>query len=99
MTAMSLQVTVSVDRGATVLRLRGTADAALVVVDLDETTAAAPEALRDLVRAVASDPSRVHVVARRNSLVGLLVQARVHHLVGVHRSLADAIAAHRARRW
>ena len=109
---MSLEVSVSVDRGATVLRLRGTADpagvaaardvlaaaaadATLVVVDLDGTTGAAPDALRDLVRVVAADPGRVHVVARRNSVVGAVAQARLHHLVAVHRSIADALAAHR----
>ena len=109
---MSLEVVVSVDRGATVLRLRGTAepagvaaasealaaaaaDAAMVVVDLDGTTGAAPEALRDLVRAVAGDPDRVHVVARRNSVIGVVAQARLHHVVAVHRSVADALAAHR----
>lgn len=113
---MSLHVTVTVDRGATVLHLQGTADpagvaaarqvlaaaaadAAVVVIDLDDTTAAAPEALRDIVDAVAADPARVHVVARRNSMVGVLTQARVHHHVAVHRSLADALAAHHAARW
>ena len=95
---MSLHVTVTVDRGATVLSLRGTADpagvaaarqalaaaaagAALIIVDLDGTTATVPEALRDLVAAVADDPDRVHVVARRNTVVGLLAQDRVHHVV------------------
>jgi membrane-bound ClpP family serine protease len=111
---MSLPVSVTVDRGATVLHLRGTADpagvaaardvltaaaadAAMVVVDLDETTGGAPDALRDLVQVVAADPERVHVVARRNSVVGLLTQARIHHLVAVHRSIADALAAPRGR--
>ena len=71
------------------------ADAAMVVVDLDGTTGVAPEALRDLVRAVAGDPDRVHVVARRNSVIGVVAQATLHHGVAVHRRVADALTAHR----
>ena len=113
---MTLEVAVTLDRGATVLRLRGTADpagvaaargalaaaaadAAMVVVDLDGTTGAGPEALRDLVRAVPGDPDRVHVVARRNSVVGVLAQARIYHLVAFHISFANALAAHLWGRW
>jgi hypothetical protein len=107
---MTLQVAVSIDHGATVLRLRGVADRAgvaaardalaaaaldapLVVVDLDGTSSTAPDALQELIRAVPGDPGRVRVVARRNSVVGMLAQARIHHLVPVHRSIADALGA------
>lgn len=115
---MSLTVVVSVDRGATVVHVRGRADATsvaarrawlaaaaadarLVVVDLDGTTAAAPQAVRDLVSALGAGPPRVRLVARRNSVVTLLARGRIHHVFAVHRSIDDAIAAHRAaiRAW
>jgi len=68
----------------------------LVVIDLDGTAAAAPDGLHDLVSAFGADLTRLHLVARRNSLIDLLTQARVHHRVAVHRSLDEAVAAHRA---
>ena len=109
---MALSVVVSIDRGATVVRVRGRADSAsvadrraalaaagadarVVVVDLDEATASAPQAVRDLVGALGADPTRVHLVARRNSMVDLLARGRIHHLFAVHRRIEDAIAAHR----
>lgn len=109
---MSLHVTMSIDRGATVLRLSGTADPAgvaarraalaaaalgapFVVIDLDGVTSAAPEGLYELVGALGSDLARVHLVARRNSVLATLALARVHHRVAVHRSIHDAFAAHR----
>ena len=109
---MSLTVTITIERGATVLRLRGTvdpaevaarrstlaaaaADAPLVIVDLDDTTAVAAQAVRDLLNSL-GDPVRVHVVARRRSMVSLLAQSRIHHVFAVHRSITDAIAAHQA---
>lgn len=112
---MSLDVSVTIHRGATVLNLKGTADApslaarrealvratgdaAVVVVDLDAATLAGPDALRQLVSLVAGPAGgdRVHLVARRNSVTTALAHWRIHHLVGVHRSVDDAIAAHRA---
>ncbi len=115
---MTLSLVVSIDRGATVVRVRGRADTAslaarrpslaaaaaearVVVVDLDQTTVAAPQAVRDLVGALGADPTRVHLVARRNSMVDLLARGRIHHVFAVHRRIEDAIAAHRAAmgRW
>ena len=110
---MSLSVVVSIDRGATVVRVRGRADTAsvaarrpslaaaaadarVVLVDLDGATAAAPQAVRDLVGALGTDPTRVHLVARRNSMVDVLARGRIHHHFAVHRSIDDAIAAYRA---
>jgi hypothetical protein len=107
---MSLDVTVTIQRGAAVLRLMGTADPAdvaagqaslaaaagdarVVVVDLDGMTAAAPDGVRQLVATLDAYPRRVHLVARRNSMVTLLTRARIHHVVDVHHSVADAIAA------
>lgn len=70
--------------------------ASLVVVDLDETTAATPQSVRDLIAALGADRKRVHVVARRNSTVTLLAPGADPPCFGVHRTVDDAIAAHRA---
>lgn len=69
-----------------------------LVVDLDQATIGGPDPLRALLRAVAANPSTVHLVARRNSTLAVLVSSRVHHHAAVHPNRADAFAAIRALR-
>lgn len=108
---MGVDISVTTERDATVVRLAGTADkrslhrswrsrlvaeadTAHVVVDLDGVVVATPEALRELIEDLGGGP-RVRLVARRNSVVERLVRWRIHHLVDLHRSLDDALAATR----
>ena len=76
------------------------AGAALVVVDLDQVTFADADGLRDLVALLAGRDreERVHLVTRRNSVTTVLTRARIHHVVGVHRTVDEAIAAYGSRR-
>lgn len=71
-------------------------DAPLVVLDLDELTTTDPTALRDLVLAVLHDArgGRLRIAAGDGPAVDLLTRARVHHLVAVHPTVADARRAH-----
>jgi anti-anti-sigma regulatory factor len=74
-----------------------TADADLVVVDLDELTLLDADGLRGIIRAMvdAGRAPRLRLVTRRRSAAAVLARWRVHHLVPVHRTVDDAISVHR----
>ena len=69
----------------------------LVVIDLDRAELVDPVGLRALVTDVvgAGAGPRLRLVTRRNTTTALLARGRIHHLVAVHPSVEDAVAAHR----
>jgi len=69
------------------------ADACALVLDLDEVTTLDAEALRDVLIAVldSADGGRLCIAASREATFASLAEARIHHLVAVHRSVDDAI--------
>ena len=69
-------------------------DARVLVLDLDEITALDAAGLRDVLVAVLGTArgGQLRIAASHQATVASLAQARVHHLVAVHRSVADALS-------
>src|SRR3954462_14262692 len=107
---MPMELEISIDHGATVVRVRGVADTASVAAQWAALAALAtdvPFVVADLDRATiaSADAGRqlvallggaehVCLVPRRYSLLSQLAQWRVHYSTDVHASVTDAIAAH-----
>lgn len=70
------------------------AEARLLVLDLDEITDVDAEALRALVVALLDDArgGQLHIAAADPKVRAALAGARVHHLVAVHHTVAEATA-------
>ena len=70
------------------------ADACAVVLDLDEVTTLDAAALRDVLLAVldTAGDGRLCIVASCEATFASVAEARIHHLVAVHRSVADAVS-------
>ena len=70
------------------------ADARVLVLDLDEVTTLDAEALRDVLIAVSdtAGDGRLCIAARHETTSASLAEARIHHLVAVHGSVADAVS-------
>lgn len=69
------------------------ADAQVLVLDLDDLHPVDSTALRDLVTAVLADArgGQLRIAASHEVTISSLTEARIHHLVGVHRSVPDAL--------
>jgi hypothetical protein len=68
------------------------ADARALVVDLDEVTALDAARSRDLLVAVlAARGGQLCVAAGHDATIARLAEARIYHVVGVHRRVADAL--------
>ena len=70
------------------------ADARLLVLDLDEITALDGAGLRALLVGVLDHArgGQLRIAASHQATVASLAEARIHHLVAVHRSVADALS-------
>ena len=111
---MPIGLEISIDRGATIVRVSGLADTSAVAAQRDVLGVIAndvPFVVADLERATIESADavtqlvallggsrHVHLVARRHALVSQLAQWRVHHTIDVHASVADAIATYHAMR-
>jgi len=75
-------------------------DTGLVVLDLDELTIGEPDALRKLIVDVLDNGrgGRLRIAAGDDATLGALAEARVHHLVAVHRTIEEARLAQDAER-
>lgn len=71
------------------------ADIRALVLDLDEVTTLDAAALRDvLVRVLdTAGGGQLCLAASREATIARLAEARIHHLVAVHHSVADALPA------
>ena len=69
-------------------------DARLLVLDLDEITALDSAGLRAVLVGVLGTArgGQLRIAASHQTTVAALAEARIHHLVAVHRSVADALA-------
>lgn len=69
------------------------ADARVLVLDLDEITALDAAGLRAVLIGVLGSARGGHlrIAASHQATVASLAEARIHHLVAVHRSVADAL--------
>ena len=69
------------------------ADARALVLDLDEVTTLDAAGLRDVLAGVLDTARGGHlrIAASHEATIARLAEARVHHLVAVHRSVADAL--------
>jgi anti-anti-sigma regulatory factor len=105
---MSLSIQVRSDHGTVVVALAGAAapsmlqplrdpltatlaDAQVLVLDLDALTGVDSTVLRQLLLDVLRRTRRGHLRIA-TSHAATLTEARIHHLVPVHRSVADALA-------
>lgn len=70
------------------------ADARVLVLDLDEITTLDASGLREVIVGVLADArgGRLRIAASHQATVASLAEARIHHLVAVHRSVADALS-------
>ena len=69
------------------------ADARVLVLDLDELHPVDSSALRDLVTGVLAEAARgqPRIAASHDVAIASLIDARIHHLVEVHRSVPQAL--------
>ena len=63
------------------------------MLDLDELHPVESTALRDLVTGVLAEArgGQLRIAASHDVTIASLTEARIHHLVGVHRSVPDAL--------
>jgi anti-anti-sigma factor len=70
------------------------ADARVLVLDLDEITTLDAAGLREVIVGVLNTArgGNLRIAASHQATVAGLAEARIHHLVAVHRSVADALS-------
>lgn len=70
------------------------ADTPLLVLDLDELSTVDPVYLRELIVEVVATArgGQLRIATTHAATVAALAEARIHHVVPVHRSVADALA-------
>lgn len=70
------------------------ADAHVLVLDLDELASVDPAGLRQLIVEVlgCARGGQLRIAAARAATIAALAETGIHHIVPVHRSVADALA-------
>ena len=96
--AMVITLAGAADAAAMLEPLRGPitaalADAQVLVLDLDDRHPVDSTALRDLVTGVLAEARGGHlrIAASHDVTISSLTEARIHHLLGVHRSVPDPL--------